>query len=188
MSSQFLEPQKELYRIRAPNTEPKRSYASVTVNKPTEKTALRPQPAPRKSKSSQVVLIKAKTGPDTTLLNVQEEVMKAFDPVLLGIGVTAIRTAINGDVRVIVSSASDFKIVKNSISASAISSKIEVSLPIKLRPCIIVFNIDSSIRPNTFRTGLPSQNADIRSASVAMILLLSSFAKYRSEAPTLPNI
>jgi hypothetical protein len=70
--------------------------------------------------------------------------MKAFDPVSLGIGVTAIRTTINGDVRVIVSSASDFNIVKNSISASAISSKIEVPLPIKLRPRIIVFNIDSS--------------------------------------------
>jgi len=84
--------------------------------------------------------------------------------VSLGIGVTAIRTTINGDMSVIVSSASDFNIVKNSISASAISSKIEVSLPIKLRPRFIVFNIDSSINPNTFRTGLTSQNADIRSA------------------------
>ncbi|CAK9250282.1 unnamed protein product [Sphagnum jensenii] len=70
----------------------------------------------------------------------------------------------NMDNDVIVSSAFDFNIVKNSISASAISSKIEVSLPIKLRPRIIVFNIDSSISPNTFRTGLTSKNADIRSA------------------------
>ncbi len=165
MSSQFLEAQKEFSHIRALNTEPRQTYASVTVNKSiTEKTASRPQPAPRKSKSSHVVLIKAKAGPDTSLLNVQEEVMKAFDPVSLGIGVTAIRTATNGDVRVIVSSASDSNIVKNSISSSAISSKIEVSLPIKLRPRIIVFNIESSISSNTFRTGLTSQNPDIRSA------------------------
>jgi hypothetical protein len=162
MSSQFLEAQKELTRIRALSTEPKQT---VTVKKTAaDKATPRPQPTPRKSLSSHVVLIKAKAGPDSATLNIQEEIKKAFDPVSLGIGVTAIRTATNGDVRVIVSSAADSSIVKDSITASEISSKVDVSLPTKLRPRIIVFNIDTNISSDTFRTGLTSQNADIRNA------------------------
>lgn len=166
LSAQFHEAQEELTRLRALNAEPTHTYASVAADKQTKpKSTYRPEPLPRKTKSTHVVLVKAKTGPDTSPLDIQEEVKKAFDPVALGVGITAIRTSSNGEVRVIVSSAADSNTVKNSIASSAISSKVEVTLPAKLRPRIIIFNSDSSVSINTFRAGLINQNADIRNAA-----------------------
>ena len=76
MGGHFLEAQKELSRTRANNIEPMRKYASVATNKQSLNLNRKPKP-------SHVVLIKANTAP----LNIQEEVMKAFDPVTLRIGV-----------------------------------------------------------------------------------------------------